>query len=222
VRHYRWWYGTLVCFALLGCAVLPGRGPVFLACTVVGYAASVVLFFVAERYRLPLVPLLATAAAAGAGAALHALRSGDKQRTALLGTLVAAAALVVFPDWHDAGRERISADGQMGQIFLMRGEPDRALEHIERARIANRRDPDLLNLLGSAHFQRGDVPSAEAAYLEALELGDFSSVWYNLGVAAERKGPQYRGLAAERYRRALAANPADTRARANLEAIESR
>ena len=75
VRHYRWWFGTLACLALVGCVAAPGRGSVFLALLTGGYAASVVLFFVAERYRLPVVPLLAPAAAAGAGAVVQAARS---------------------------------------------------------------------------------------------------------------------------------------------------
>ncbi|HEY5998981.1 MAG TPA: glycosyltransferase family 39 protein, partial [bacterium] len=65
VRHYRWWWGALVCLGALGCLEVRGRGPLFLAVFAAGYGASVVLFFVAERYRLPLVPLLAPAAAAG-------------------------------------------------------------------------------------------------------------------------------------------------------------
>ena len=110
----------------------------------------------------------------------------------------------------------------MGQIYLMRGEPDRALASIKRARAIEPDNPDLMNLLGSVHVQRGDLASAETAYLDALRFGDFADVWYNLGVAAERKGPEHRELAAERYRRALAANPTDPRARANLEALLSR
>ncbi|HEY5999727.1 MAG TPA: tetratricopeptide repeat protein, partial [bacterium] len=126
----------------------------------------------------------------------------------------------VFPDWFGAGRERISADFQMGQVYLMRGEPDWALPHLARARAANPGDPDVLNSLGAAHAQHGDFDEAEKAYQAALALGDFGEVWFNLGVVAERRGPQFRGLAAERYRRALAADPTSARARANLEALD--
>jgi tetratricopeptide (TPR) repeat protein len=222
VRHYRWWFGALLCLALVGCAARPGRSSIFLLWLCAGYAASVLLFFVAERYRLPLVPLLAPAAAAGAGELFRAIRALEWGRLAALGSLLALLGLAIFPDWFGAGKERINADGQMGQIFLMRGEPDRALASIQRARATEPDNPDLLNLLGSTHVQRGDLAAAEAAYLAALRLGDYGDVWYNLGVVAERKGPEQRGLAAERYRRALAANPADTRASANLEALLSR
>ena len=107
----------------------------------------------------------------------------------------------------------------MGQIFLMRGEPDRALAHLERARKADPGDPDVLNSLGAAHVRRGELADAEASYLAALKLGDFGEVWYNLGVVAERQGPRFREQALERYRKALAVNPFDARARANLDAL---
>jgi Tfp pilus assembly protein PilF len=219
VRHYRGWYGALVCLAVVGCAVCPGRGSLFLALLTAGFAASVVLFFVTERYRLPLVPLLATAAAAGALGLLRALRSRERRTLAALSVLGGAAALAVFPDWFGAGTERINADFQMGQIHLMRGEPDRALAHLVRARAADPQDPDVLNSLGAAHVQRGDLDAAEAAYQAALALGEFGDVWYNLGVVAERRGARYHPLAAERYRRALVVNPTESAARANLETL---
>jgi Flp pilus assembly protein TadD/4-amino-4-deoxy-L-arabinose transferase-like glycosyltransferase len=220
VRHYRWWYGVLVCLGAVGCVARPGRGSLFLALFTAGFAGSVVLFFVAERYRLPLVPLFASAAAAGVLELRGALRGGAWGRLAMLLGTGAVTALVVLPDWFGAGRERISADFQMGQIYLMRGEPESALTHLERAGVADPRDPDVLNSLGAAHVQRGDLAGAEAAYQAALSLGEFGEVWYNLGVLAERRGPQYRSLAAERYRRALAVNPTSAAARANLEALE--
>ncbi len=221
VRHYRWWFGALVCLAALGCVTRPGRGALALTSIVAGYAASVALFFVAERYRLPLVPLLTPAAAAGAGELLQALRSRDLARAGLLLALAGAVGCGVFPDWFGAGRERIDPDFQMGQVYLMRGEADRALEHLERARAAAPDDPDVHNSLGAAHFRRGDLDAAEAAYRAALGAGDFGEVWYNLGIVAERRGPGSAAAAAAAYRRALAVNPGEVRARANLEALEA-
>jgi Tfp pilus assembly protein PilF len=92
---------------------------------------------------------------------------------------------------------------------------------LERARAVHPRDPDVLNSFGAARFQLGDLDGAEAAYRSALALGDFGEVWFNLGVVAERRGAEHRAEAADRYRRALAANPVDSRARANLAAIEA-
>ncbi len=219
VRHYRWWFGALICLALPGLAARPG-GFVGFASVLAGFGVSVVLFFVSERYRLPLVPLLAPAAAAGAGALFAALRARRGLRAAGLASLCAAAALAVFPDWFGAGVERISADFQMGQVFLMRHEPQRALAVLERARAADARDPDVLNSLGAARLGLGDLDGAEAAYREALALGEFGEIWFNLGVLAERRGAGQLAAAADCYRRAIAINPADGRPRANLAALD--
>ncbi len=221
VRYYRGWYGVLVCFAFLGFVTRPGRGAVFLGGLTTGFAVSVVIFFVTERYRLPIVPLLATAAAAGAGELVLTVRSRDGCRFFMLAAVLAATALVVAPDWFGAGRERISAEFQMGQVYLMRGEPERAIAVLELARCSNPQDPDVLNSLGAALFRIGDLDRAEDAYRTALTLGDFGEVWFNLGVVAERRGPAHLTEAAALYRRALDVNPVDSRARANLAALDA-
>jgi len=219
VRHYRWWYGVLVCLALPGLATRPARTVACFASIIAGFGVSVVLFFVSERYRLPIVPLLAPAAAAGAGELILAVRSRRGLRAAGLAALCAVAGLGVFPDWFGAGRERIDADFQMGQIFLMRHEPERALGSLQKAHDANPQNPDVLNSLGAARVSSGDLDGAETAYRQALALGDFAEIWFNLGVIAERRGPGHGATAAACYRRAIEINPADGRPRANLAAL---
>jgi tetratricopeptide (TPR) repeat protein len=219
VRHYRYWFGALVCLALAGMTAQPaGRAAAF-ASVVAGFGLSVSIFFVGERYRLPVVPLLAPAAAAGVAALLGALRERRAARAAWLLALCAAAGLGVFPDWFGAGRERIDADFQMGQVYLMRNEPARALAALERARAADPLNPDVFNSIGAARVGVGDLDGAEAAYRRGLELGDFGELWFNLGVLAERRGAGHEAEAEQRYRRAIDVNPADGRARANLAAL---
>jgi len=220
VRHYRWWFGTLICLALPVLVTRPGGAAVCFASVIVGFGVSVVLFFVSERYRLPLVPLLAPAAAAGAGEILGAISSRHALRATGLAALCAAAGLGVFPDWLGAGRQRIDADFQMGQVFLMRNEPKRALDSLEKARVSDPKSPDVLNSIGAARVNSGDLDGAETAYRQALELGDFGEIWFNLGIVAERRGAGHRAAAAECYRRAIAINPADGRPRANLAALD--
>jgi Flp pilus assembly protein TadD len=216
VRHYRWWFGALVCLSLPGLVTRPAGVALCFGAVVTGLGFSVVLFFVSERYRLPVVPLLAPAAAAGAGVVLRAIRARQGLRAGGLAALGAAAALGVFPDWLDAGRERIDANFQMAQVFLMRNEPKRALASLELALAADPLDPDVLNSLGAARVGSGDLDGAESAYRRALAAGDYGEIWFNLGVVAERRGAGHAAEAAERYRRAIEINPADGRPRANL------
>jgi len=220
VRHYRWWFGVLVCLALAGLVTRPAGLAFCCASASAGFGFSVILFFVSERYRLPIVPLLAPAAAAGVGELLHAIRLRDGFRIAGLAALCAAAGLGVFPDWFDVGHEKIDANFQMGQIYLMRNEAQLALDSLTQARVANPQNPDVLNSLGAARVRSGDLDGAETAYRQALELGDFGEIWFNLGVVAERRGTGHATAAAECYRRAIAINPADGRPRANLAALD--
>jgi len=220
VRHYRWWFGALVCLAVPGLAGRSGRGAVFFVTIVAGYSASVIVFFVTERYRLPLVPLLATAAAAGAANLLAVARQGSGHRAFVAPALCAAAAFFVFPDRFGAGVERINADFQVGQVYLMRHEPQFAIAAFEKARMSSPGDPDVLNSLAAARVATGDLDGAEDAYREALDAGAYAEVWYNRGVIAERRGAGQAAVAAACYRRAIEINPADPRPRVNLEALE--
>lgn len=220
VRHYRWWFGGLVCFALVGLVARPGGPALFFTSVIGGFGVSVVLFFVSERYRLPIVPLLAPAAAAGVGEVLHAVSARRGSRAIGLVAFCAALALAVFPDWFGAGRESIDANFQMGQVFLMRNEPLRALDSLELARVSDPLNPDVLNSIGAARVGLGDLDGAETAYRQALELGEFGEIWFNLGVIAERRGAGHGAAAAACYRRAIEINPADARPRANLAALE--
>jgi hypothetical protein len=220
VRHYRWWFGVMVCLSLAGLVTRPGGAAAGFAAMITGFGVSVVLFFVSERYRLPLVPLLAPAAAAGAGELFQAIRSRSGMRAIGLSALCCAAGLGVFPDWPGVGRERIDANFQMGQVYLMRSEPKHALDSLEKARVSDPKNPDVLNSLGAARVSLGDLDGAETAYRQALALGDYGEIWFNLGVVAERRGAGHGAAAAECYRRAIAINPADGRPRANLAALD--
>lgn len=220
VRHYHWWFGGLVCLAIVGLAARPGGPALYFTSVIGGFGVSVVLFFVSERYRLPIVPLLAPAAAAGVGAVFRAVSARRGLRAIGLVALCAAAVIGVFPDWFGAGRESIDANFQMGQVFLMRNEPTRALDSLELARVSDPLNPDVLNSIGAARFGLGDLDGAETAYRQALGLGDFAEIWFNLGVVAERRGAGHAAVAAACYRRAIAINPADARPRANLAALE--
>jgi tetratricopeptide (TPR) repeat protein len=222
VRHYRGWYGALVCLAGVGLVARRREpGARFLAWTLGGFAFSVFVFFVAERYRVPVVPLLAVAAGAALVEAARAARERQWRSLARLAAGSLALAALVFPDPWGAGVERIDARFQMAQIHLMRGEPAAAARYLEQALAAGPADPDVLNSLGAARFQLKDYAGAEESYRAALRLGDFSEVWFNLGVVAEARGPEHRAAARDAYRRALAINPGDGRARANLAYLET-
>ena len=217
VRHYRLWFGLLFSLAVAALFVLPLRpGPLLLIGLLCGYWMAVTVFFVTARYRLPLVPFLAILAAAGISEVAGRRKDRGRRGVALpiLGAVLAAA--MVFPGWFQKDAGGIDSDFQMGQVYLSRGEPRKAEDHLLRARARNPEDPDVYNSLGAARFAVGDWPGAEENFVEALRFGEFSEIYFNLGIVYEKMGPARRRDALSAYRRALERNPLDMRVRANL------
>jgi tetratricopeptide (TPR) repeat protein len=105
------------------------------------YAASLLPFFICDRFRLPLVPLLAVPAGVGLAALAADLRARKRPPTRAL--LASAAALaVVLPTWGADTRIHVAdAWHKLGEALYNRGEPDRALAAFEEAVAAAPDDP---------------------------------------------------------------------------------
>jgi 4-amino-4-deoxy-L-arabinose transferase-like glycosyltransferase len=206
VRHYRGWFGVLICLFCAALFVVPlRRGPLLAAGLVCGIWLAVALFFVTARYRIPMVPFLSLFAAA---AVLNVARRGlSDRRLSAAGAAAILAAVVVFPGWFLGDGDRIDPDFQFGQIHLSRGELLKAERYLERAEGKNRNNPDVLNSLGAVRFLEEDLRGAEEKYLAALESGAFSEVYFNLGVVYETMDPPRHRRALESYLRALERNP---------------
>lgn len=168
--------GLLVPLGLLGLLAAPRRPPLpdfaLWALFVPAYALSVATFFVASRYRMPLLLPLATTAGAGFVALVEAARSRTWPRLATLGAaaaLLAAPAVWRFPldDGRSAERTEMIVflvdnrrDGE-ARALLARTEP----VHLERAQ--------LLYRVGAAYSERGDfaasLPLFERAHAASPE-----------------------------------------------------
>jgi tetratricopeptide (TPR) repeat protein len=65
------------------------------------------------------------------------------------------------------------ADINLGNLHKAAGHPDRAAEHLERARVALHSEPRMLahieNTLGEVHYLRDDLPASRSAFLSALQ-----------------------------------------------------
>ncbi|HKC23664.1 MAG TPA: glycosyltransferase family 39 protein [Thermoanaerobaculia bacterium] len=96
--------GTGLALGLLGAARIPVRRFAVVASFVVSYAVLVALFFVATRYRIPLLVALAPLAGGAVASAVDMLREGRRRRV-LLGAAVALPllALSLWPTGLDDG-----------------------------------------------------------------------------------------------------------------------
>ncbi len=175
-------FGLVAPLALAG-ALLPaaGRRPgraLLLLCAA-AYAASILLFFPTDRYRLPLIPVAALFAGNLLGHPLAALRS----RRVVAGLV---AGLVLFN--LDALRPAESYPEEEAlnhaYAFQMKGRVEEAREEYRRAIALNPLRIDGYNSLATMAAQEGRWEEAAELYRKILEIApDFAEVRHDLGQA---------------------------------------
>jgi 4-amino-4-deoxy-L-arabinose transferase-like glycosyltransferase len=140
------------------------------------YAASVAAFFVAGRYRLPLLVALCVTAGGAAAHLAGLARRTDKR--ALAAASVSLAVLGIVASW-DFGLD----DGRANEAREM------ARAHVERGRIEQTRAAAEREARGVALFQRGELEPA-ARELEAACALDptLASAQLNLAVVRAEQG----------------------------------
>jgi tetratricopeptide (TPR) repeat protein len=222
-------FGILVPLAVLG-VCLSGPLNILLALSL-GYAASVILFYVFARYRYPLVPFLVLFAAGGLVSVSRRWRElltrlqlargvdsrngGPGMSARALFALVLAAA--VFANWRLVPREwmRAVSESNLGVALQDERRYDEAIAHYQRA-VAYRPDyAPALNNLATAYRASGRLDDAVAAYHRALDVQpDFPDAQYNLANALLDKGAT--DEAVSRFETALRSLPDSVDVRNNL------
>ena len=165
-------FGVLVPLALFGVLVRWSdreRLWLFYAMAAV-YAASVLMFYVSARYRLPLVPFLMLFAAAGLSSLPDFVRAPSHGRSAI--TAAAVIAMAVFANWPlwPSGSMRAVTENNLGNALKTDGRFQEAGLHYRRA-IEIRPDyaPAYINL-GTLLVAQGKPEEAIAAYKRASAL----------------------------------------------------
>jgi tetratricopeptide (TPR) repeat protein len=203
-----WNFGPLLPLAVAGAWVLwPDRRrlwPLY-ALTAV-YAASVILFFVVARYRLPLVPFVTIFAAAGAVKARHVLRSASARQLVAVAATMLVAAMVAFWPTESGSSRRAITENNLGTALQEEGRTAEAVERYQRALAFDADYAPALNNLGTALRAAGRVDDAVKVYGQALARdGDAANVHYNMGNALMAQGKP--ADAAREFQLALQANP---------------
>ncbi len=179
------------------------------------YAASVIMFYVFARYRLPLVPMLLLFAAAGVTALPAFVKAASRNAKAALGATVLAAA--VFTNWPVLSVPLMKAisETNLASALQAEGQTDAAAAHYARAIALQPDYAPAYNNLGVMQRAMGRVDEAIATYQLALQQkGDYPDAHYNLANALLDQGrPQE---AAEHFRIALQSIPDSAGAANNL------
>jgi len=189
-------FGLLLPLALAGGVGLwthapaPGRRGGVLLVTCAGlFAASVIAFFVSDRYRAPVVPLLAVLAAHGVVSLANAARTRSRTAWALLGTLAAAAVLVNAPFTDFRYPEYAKDYFELGRVYRDRGEFPAALEQYQKAVALSPDVPDAVVELATTYHAAGRPLEAEMALRRALAMApDSAAARRNLALLYKEQG----------------------------------
>jgi Flp pilus assembly protein TadD len=132
------------------------------------YSASVVAFFVSDRYRMPIVPLLLLLAGHGGWTLLDDLRERRRGTTPLLAALAACALAVNVPMPAFTYPEYAKDYFQLGKVHRARGETDRALALYEQGIRLAPEEPEAYVELAGVYHVAGRAFEAEMALRTAL------------------------------------------------------
>ncbi len=210
-------FGILVPFAVLGIiAAWPDRSRTGVYYAIAAaYAASVVLFYVSARYRMPLVPLLILFAVAGLSSLTTFLRTAGSLKIAAASATIGAVLVVANLPLLSANLMRATTETNLGVALQTDGRLHEAETHYRRA-LAIQPDhaPAYVNL-GMVLVALSRPGEAIDSYKRAIELGSEDvNLDVKLGNALLQAGraPE----AVESFRRAIAAGRAAAETYTNL------
>ena len=182
-------FGVLLPLAAFGLIATWELRPTRLILALAGaFAASVVLFFVVARYRLPLVPYLICFAAAGL-TSLAATRTTPPRRRAIGVFALATAAVVAQWPTLPTSRMRAVTETNLGAAFQRERRNDDASHHYQRAIAIDAEYAPAYNNLGVALRELGRLDEAIAVYEQALRRQpEFAEGHFNLATALVERG----------------------------------
>ena len=233
LRPLAWrWHGFAFPFGLLGALGIFGllttiRGRWdrrLVAAFIVCYAASVILFFPASRYRLPIIPLLMIFALLGAGVLWAALkRLGPRARQ--MGVLFAGLFVIVNLPLNaptDAIRLDAELHTDVGVGLQTRHRAAEALDQYETALSLDPRFSDALYYRGTLLRDLGRIDESVASFRSCLAVRpDHTKAMHDLAVILfeHQKG----STEAEKLLRAVVARePTNAQAMTNLAILLTR
>jgi tetratricopeptide (TPR) repeat protein len=186
------------------------------------YMASFVLFFVADRYRLPVVPLLLLFAA-------HALtwfreqhRTRDWRRLVLAAAALAGFAIYVNVDWYRTVTPATWALDywSAGNRYKELGRFSEAEAQFRKALALDHQNADIWMNLGGVQYYSGRLTDAAQSFHQALALGpDNGSGYFNLAMCELQLGR--RDIARRHLEQAVRLDPEHATARTELARLQT-
>jgi len=153
------------------------------------FAGTVIMFFVCDRLRLPIVVTLIPAAGAGVDRIISAV-SARRHLIPAMSAAGIALGILVFPDWHGLRSYNFTQEHWLaGKRYYEAGECDKALSSFELSAAGDASFPGNNLYMGNCFVQKRDYVRARSCYEKTLELDPGNPRALNgLGVCAEKTG----------------------------------
>jgi tetratricopeptide (TPR) repeat protein len=219
-------FGILMPLGVLGAWVLWRRSQVkIIVALLLTYAASVILFFITTRFRMPAVPWMCLLSAAGLVWAVETLRQHSTSKQLLpLALLIPVTVIAWMNPWHMQEASLFWARYMEGNAYLKLGQLDSARACLTATATWQDVGQDAVSVskaklnLGVIAAKQGHLEEARQWYQGSLEDDpDNPDAWNNVGTTYESLGDT--NAAVDAYRKALELRPNAPDPRHNLAGV---
>jgi len=171
------------------------------------YSAVNVAFFIADRYRYPIWPVMAAIAGGGLLAFVETIRRRRWRGALCLAAGMALMASISLPNWFGAKLPSFALDYRLRSIaWYEKGRFPEALSDIDRSVALDPMDTATLHHRGNVLLALNRFEEARQEYERTLKIisGD-GGLWNNYGIALDGLGRTNEALQA--FRRAMECKP---------------
>ena len=180
----------------------------FIAACALIYSVSIALFFVTDRYRVPVLPYVIILAAFAGQVTVNLCARGSRRWLPLLGFALLGCFLLTDPARLGVDQQRMRRDLHVhtGLRYGAAGEFDAALREYHAALALDPQSADVRDGLARMLGRAGQDSVALVQFRTVLrDRPDDARTWYNLGNLFQRRGRHLEALGA--FRRAVDLEP---------------
>ncbi len=208
-------FGIVFLLAAAGISLFLWTGPKFYLMYgfIIAYAASVILFFVTSRYRIPIVPILLPFSAMFALEGSKQIRQISRKHLTLLSVFLFAIALMIFKPVSLV--EFSFSYKSMGLAYEKKERFKKALALYEKAEKIKPGDAKAIYHMGVIFSKTGNNQKAKEMFLKSIQQDPkLSEAHFSLGEIYKKIGRRNDAIAS--YKTGLEINPSDHYSHFNL------
>jgi Tfp pilus assembly protein PilF len=171
------------------------------------YSAANIAFFIVDRYRYPVWPVMAAIAGGGLLAFVETIRRRRWRGGLCLAASMALMASISLPNWYGAQLPSFALDYRLRSIaWYEKGHFPEALSDIDRSIALDPGDMAALHHRGNVLLTLNRLEEARQDYERTLKISsEDAGVWNNYGIALDGLGRTNEALQA--FRRAMECKP---------------